>query len=122
MHYPEPYRILYSWNKKKDVESEGESLIEPVAGKAKSAHARYKNLLGHAWATTIGIVRSPRDLTIPPLNSFLREGLAQPPLSSTTFHDPETLSDVEPAGTSVSHNFVQIFWRRLGAEEFSLGP
>ena len=43
-------------------------------------------------------------------------------LSSTTFHDPETLSDVEPAGTSVSHNFVQIFWRRLGAEEFSLGP
>ena len=66
--------------------------------------------------------RSRRDLAIPPLNSFLREGLAQPPLSSTTFHDPETLSDVEPAGTSVPRNFVQIFSRRLGAEEFSFGP
>ena len=85
-------------------------------------HAQHKNPLEHAWPPTIGIVRSRRDLTIPPLKSFLREDLAQPPLSFTTFRDPETLSDVEPADTSVPRNFVQIFWRRLGAEEFSLGP
>ena len=50
--------------------------------------AHHKNPLEHAWPPTIGIVRSRRDLTIPPLKSFLGEDLAQPPLSFTTTRDP----------------------------------
>ena len=65
-------------------------------------HARYKNLLGHTSHPTTGIVRSRRDLAIPPPNSFLGEVSGQPPLPFATTGNRRATPPPIARGTSLT--------------------
>ena len=60
-------------------------------------------LLGRAWPPTSGIVRSRRDIAIPPANAVLGDVFAQPcPVTTCSGPAPRFPSDVEPWDESFS--------------------